>query len=588
MIAVHHLTGPRAGTVDRPDAKLDRIVFGRRQSCDIVFPPEETIIARDHFALVRKPPGPAGHWTIELFGEPYVAVNGVAAEPGQRLPPDATFELGRRGGPSFTVHVEPDAQTDNLPLTARQDQDEGAHLAALRARRLAAVARRIAVAGVAAAVVAAGTAGYFYWNAPRPGGIGDAVRAQLLRSAFLVEAPAGNPEATAFPIGPHALGTNSHVGALFTELHPGQQMVVRSPGRQGRTYHVVAVKLHPGYAAFSAFLAQDVARRNFVQMFVPGYDVATLTVKERLPADAILPLATTAELRALKPGTELATAGYPSEGVVGSNAQGYGATPEYHTGTVTSLTDFFFLPADFAHAQLIHHSVPSAGGASGSPIVDASGQVVALLSAGNSYQPGKNQARVPSGVLINYAQRADLLQRLLAGDADREVAADQKYWARQFGVFASGIDIVCRVVASRIADAEKGRSLTMVRIDETTASLSRATRIAAQTGGFQRQVQIPVTVAAGSEYVFVAYAHDGSPLQLWAYDGGKPVAHAGAPIDMTGETFYPWLRYKSPGDAKLAVWLVSPGDHDVTYSFRVYRLEVKTALERTGAKGAAG
>src|SRR5271155_3727616 len=108
MIIIRHLTGPRAGSEDRPDPKLDRIVFGRRTSCEVTYPPEETIVAREHFALVRKPPGPAGHWTIELFGEPYVTVDGIAAEPDQRLPADAVIELGRRGGPSFTVHVEPD------------------------------------------------------------------------------------------------------------------------------------------------------------------------------------------------------------------------------------------------------------------------------------------------------------------------------------------------------------------------------------------------------------------------------------------------------------------------------------------------
>jgi hypothetical protein len=39
MIIVRHLSGPRAGTEDRLDPKLDRIVFGRRSSCDVTFPP---------------------------------------------------------------------------------------------------------------------------------------------------------------------------------------------------------------------------------------------------------------------------------------------------------------------------------------------------------------------------------------------------------------------------------------------------------------------------------------------------------------------------------------------------------------------
>jgi hypothetical protein len=57
----------------------------------------------------------------------------------------------------------------------------------------------------------------------------------------------------------------------------------------------------------------------------------------------------------------------------------------------------------------------SAGGASGSPIFNSRGEVVAILSAGNiigqvSVNAGKiNVIRAPSAAMVNYAQRVDIL-----------------------------------------------------------------------------------------------------------------------------------------------------------------------------------
>jgi hypothetical protein len=573
MLIIRHLTGPGAGTEDRPDPKLNRIVFGRRTTCDVVFPPEETIIARDHFALVRKPPGPAGHWTIELFGEPFVAVNGIAAEPGQRLPADATIELGKHGGPSFTVHVEADASTDNLPLTGPQQEDEAVGLAAIKARRSASFARRIAFSGLAVAIVAGGVAVYWHSISPKP--IGSAVRAQLLRAAFLVDV--GRPYGTAFPIGPHTLATNSHVGKAFEELGPGQQMIVHSPGKDGKTYRVTAVRLHPGFDAFNAYLKQDVERTKNAQIGIPGYDVATLTVDEELPSDTILKLADNAELQTLNPGVELATAGYPTEDIAGGNVQVLGPTPEYHTGTVTGLTDFFFLPAEFAHSQLIHDSVPSAGGSSGSPIVDASGHVVALLSAGNMYF-APDSVRVPSGVLISYAQRVDLLRDLFDGHAETELTKDKKYWAQQYAVLTSGIDYVDKIISSNIQDANKGRPFSLVKVSQVTEELPAKTRIQTAAGKMQRQAGQSVAVESGTQYVFVGYAHDGSDLQIWAYDGDQVLFHAGGPEDKPSHTFAPWTIYSSKDDRKVTVWIVSPKDQDVTYTFQVLKIGARSAL----------
>ena len=573
MILIRHLTGGRAGSEDRPEAKLDRIVFGRRPNCDVRFPPEETIVAREHFALVRKPPGPSGHWTIELFGEPFVAVDGLAADPGQKLPTKSTFELGKHGGPSFTIEVRQDARADSLAVTDEQEKDEGARVIASKAGNLARLARGVALLGVLFAVIAGGTAAYFHFT-QKGAGITGSVRAHLLRAAYLVEAPIGNPEATAFPISAHSLATNAHVGKLFVGLRPGQRMIVRAPGRNGKVYRVTGVKIDAGFDAFQAFLGQDVLRTKLAQLGVPGYDVATLSVKETLPSDAILKLATTAELRSLHPGSLIATAGYPLENVAGSNAQAYGATPELHLGQIAGMTNFFFLPDSFPHDQLIHHDLPTTGGQSGSPIVDQSGEVVALASAANFISPGP-KLRIPSGVLINYAQRVDLLKELLAGTA---IAQDEKYWPAEFKKFSSGVDIVDRIVTSRIKDQEKNPNVTLSALSNASGVLHANTRVRTAAGKFQRQIEFTVSTTPGAAYAFVAYAHDGSQLQLWLYNGAALLGRT------TGAVFAPWITFHATAGGVLNVWLISPADKDVSYTFQTFKLKIPPTLRQATAK----
>src|SRR5262245_28581702 len=162
MLIIRHRTGPLAGKDQRVDGREpDRIVFGRDPAaCDVVYPPDTAIVSRRHFALVKKP---SGDWTIDLFGDPYVAMNGEAADLGAPVRSGAVFELGTDGGPSFEVVIPEEEAADQFPRTLAQKAVKGSHAAARHAEKAAARARRLAVAGVVfALLVAAGVGAVLY------------------------------------------------------------------------------------------------------------------------------------------------------------------------------------------------------------------------------------------------------------------------------------------------------------------------------------------------------------------------------------------------------------------------------------------
>ena len=164
MLTIRHLNGPQAGTDVKIDSGKARVVFGRQLECDVQFPPEETAVARQHFALVKKP---SGAWTAELFGTPYVAIDGQPADNGQVVRDGAKIELGRIGGPALGVGITEDARGDNYLKTAGQAEAASPRQIATQASTMAKVARGIAALAVLVAVGGGAFALYNYVSTSR-------------------------------------------------------------------------------------------------------------------------------------------------------------------------------------------------------------------------------------------------------------------------------------------------------------------------------------------------------------------------------------------------------------------------------------
>jgi V8-like Glu-specific endopeptidase len=598
MLIIRHRTGALAGKEDRVEARDDRVVFGRDpNACDVVFPPDATLVSRRHFALVRKP---SGDWTVDLFGAPFVAVNGQPAELGAAVRSGALFELGRHGGPSFELTIEGERKEGGLAMTMAQEEVSGSRTVAAKAARAAGRARALSYAGLALALLLAIGGGAFYYqhlaserqlaaqlhqlNEAQARLAADSIpreyRDRLVQAAHLViiRDAAGNErgDATAFPIGPHLLATAAHVADNRDNFKPGEKMLVRAPGPNGRTWEVVEHTKHPSYQALDDFLGEDAmfmkstksanepnGLRPFTSVY--GYDVAVLRV-EGPPLSPILELATPEEIAALRPGDPLAYAGYPQQDIIGAAVNVLGATPEVRTGLVSALTDFFAMPADATQRRLVHHNMGTTVGASGSPIISTSGRVVALHTKSN-YMPVVGGKQVPSGALINYGQRSDMLADLLSGKAAASVEIEKAYWQKQTAKLLRGREAI---VASLLDGFKPNPSATPTLVSEDEDELEEEDRTKTRgTDGTEtvtRQKIHEIAVRAGSEHVFIAYAKDGASISLYLFVDKKLVKR------VEGQKWFPGTVYRAPKDATVEVYVSGPDD-DVTYTLVDYVFE---------------
>jgi hypothetical protein len=598
MLIIGHRTGALAGKEDRVEPQDDRVVFGRDpDACDVVFPPDATLVSRRHFALVRKP---SGDWTIDLFGAPFVAVDGQPAELGAPVRSGALFELGRRGGPSFELTIEGERKEGGLARTLAQEEMAGSRTVAANAARAAARARALSYAGVALALLLAIGGGAFYYrqleseqqlaaqlrqlNEAQARLAADSIpreyRDRLVQAAHLVimRDAAGNErgDATAFPIGPHLLATAAHVADNRDNFKPGEKMLVRAPGPNGRTWEVVAHTKHPSYEALDQFLSEDAmfikstksrdeptGLRQFTSVY--GYDVAVLRV-EGPPLSPILELATPEEIAALRPGDPLAYAGYPQQDIIGAAVNALGATPEVRAGLVSALTDFFAMPADAGQRRLVHHNMGTTVGASGSPIISTSGRVVALHTKSN-YMPVGGGKQVPSGALINYGQRSDLLADLLSGKAAASVDIEKAYWQKQTAKLLRGYDAI---IASLLDGFKPGPSASPTLVSEDEDELEEEDRTKTRgTDGTEtvtRQKIHKIAVRGGSDHVFIAYAKERASISLYLFVDKKLVRR------VEGQNWYPGTTFRVPKDTTVEVYVSGPDD-DVSYTLVDYVFE---------------
>ncbi len=467
-LVIKFLGQPYPGREVTIDDTKDEVKFGRGVDCDVGFPEDMAIVSRDHFALRRE----LGGYKFVINREKPVFLNGRPVYDDQDLPKSAEIQLSGPTGPKLRLERTdggPSNQIKTEILKPQKDLTEVVRDTSSRGNRTLGL-----VAGVAALVAVLGAGGYFITKGLQDdvgtlGGDVAGIKEQLVsitkdlpeikaqaaaaagatpanlaaiieknkESVYMVsiQLPSGSrmgggtASVVQLPDGTKALATNSHVADIVKEIEgdprlAGAKLVVTQPkGPDYSTLVVTRVQKHPGYDAFNAwqekyfYKAQTLSAARME--FVPGFDVALLYVDQPEKLGTPLTYASREEMASLKAGEQLVLIGYPMEQLKGTDA----ARPEptSQTGIVTSVTTFFLSRENAKHDLLVQHSVPATGGASGSPMFNTKGEVVAFLNAGNIiiYQtPDGGTMRQPSGALVNYAQRADMLLDLAEGKAD--------------------------------------------------------------------------------------------------------------------------------------------------------------------------
>lgn len=554
-LVITYVSEPHAGRRVEIGDEKDVVTFGRDVGADIGFPAELDSVSRDHFRLRRE----LGIYKFVISREKPVYSRGRPLIDGEELDKVIEIQLAGTGGPRLKIE-RLDGAAGNLPKTRvlgrGQDIGDIAHAQRSGGRHLA------AGLGVVAALVAIVAGGVYFLREDVKAtqaslteiktdlpsikeGVAAATKAAAARldSAALVEkahdsiyyvqfrmsdgtrVAGGTASVILLPDGTKALATNSHVAQEFDEVKPGGSMegaeliVVQPKAPDYRVHKATGIKKHPAFDEFvkwSTRISADsyvLLSRDDVPVWL--YDVALIYVEDPENLAEPLTYASRETVYGLRQGEAVLEIGYPSEGLIGTDLQK--PEPTSQIGIITSLTTAYFFSSNAKDNLLVQHSVPGAGGSSGSPMFNAKGEVIAFESAGNMVAVRtEDGARVPSPAMVSYAQRADMMLDLADGTADKNIAA-------YLQDMADAEKRMSRTPEEAIADIKAalghdfgnpGGVTEMARLDLTLDQAWNETPTA-RLAAVEAAVPDPVV------YTAIAVSADGRPIQVCTVAQGK-------------------------------------------------------------------
>lgn len=475
-IRIEGLTGPHKGQVFEFDESKKTILFGRSETADIRFPAEDTSISRHHVSLAFE----NDRYSLQMQSDNPVRLDGKEAFPDDELALGShTLIVGDAKGDDPTYKVDVTSQDAHMAVTDPTYKRQ-------KTARQSAAAGFMKVAAVLVVLAAVGTFGYklmfdraseletslatfsekFEQAEQRPE-FQDVLR-PLRQSVYLVvlrkgERTLGN--GTAWVVAPGVLATNAHVvqglQKAMEKDEDFEPFVVSNMGPDYRKHKITGMTVHPHYEAFTEHQRNALALTDWNKelRLVPGYDVALLQVED---ADALAPalkLAENSTLLGLDSGEQVGFVGYPLEDAVGGGTNYNQPTPQMQLGAVTSVTDYFMVGGDSGRNHLIQHNLPAHGGASGSPIFNEEGEVVALFNAGNVVAVQGH--RIGTGIGVNFGQRVDILKELLENRVDAVAEARISFWGNRLAQYRTPMDVMFENWREGLSETQRAKIVAL-------------------------------------------------------------------------------------------------------------------------------
>jgi hypothetical protein len=170
--------------------------------------------------------------------------------------------------------------------------------------------------------------------------------------------------------------------------------------------------------------------------------------------------------------------------------------------------------------------------------------------------------------MIRYGQRADLLLDLMSGKAVASLDEERAYWARQTAAFKRGVEVIVPwILAKNIP--QKGATPTLS--SQSKQMLTKADAFKAQDKSnkevTRRQKIHPVTLKADRPMIYIAYARERAPVQIYLVINGKIVEQDDRAV------WFPDVSHKVTADTKADIYVVG-GDTDVEYTLFEYAWDV--------------
>ncbi len=411
------------------------IRFGRSMESEVRFSPSDTRLGRNHFSL--RPA--AGSYELVTDREHPVFMNGERVVGSVALLAKTELRLvDAKSGPKITISIS--QMADGNITDANFKTDSGTVQQGIK------YLRHALAAGFGIAVILGSVIGYQAYaqkqlqlafaaetssllekfsQVQNPSAkwseVYDKIRGSVYQVALLSnDGSAPEAKGTAWVYGANNLVTNAHVAALFTNATPGQTVVVIAPDGQQTPIKVVDAILHPAYLAFRQTMSNTERSTNTLIKSLGSFDVAMLMVESSAKLSSPLNVANAEALQHMAVGQALAYVGYPAAYASTQNAQ------QFRIGYVSGSSDFLGV-AGSSPGELIYHTAQAVGGASGSPIVNDQGEVIAVFSGGEVQKLGSD--KVVSGSGTFYAQSANLIADVTDGWSAEKMASEQNTWS---------------------------------------------------------------------------------------------------------------------------------------------------------------